>query len=115
MPAAGVCDVNGLMCTYPGSACTCTNGCTMGQCCPKTCDQLGFPCGLSGDGCGGVLHCRECPAGDSCDHFGACIDPSDAGCVPSGCPPTTCGVIDDGCGGKIDCGECFWNCILSGP
>lgn len=87
----------------------------MGQCCPASCAQLGFPCAPAGDGCGGILHCRECPAGESCGNDGVCLGPGDAGCVPSGCPPTACGLTDDGCGGKIDCGSCYWSCVLAGP
>ncbi|HTQ44397.1 MAG TPA: hypothetical protein VMI75_16665 [Polyangiaceae bacterium] len=113
MPS-GTCDYNGVSCTYGGGDCTCTSGCTEGQCCPASCAQLGFPCGISGDGCGGILHCRECPAGQTCGTNGVCDSPDDAGCVPTDCGHA-CGLIDDGCGGKIDCGECFWSCVLSGP
>lgn len=112
---SGACDYNGVACEYPGQYCLCTNGCTSGQCCPKTCEQLGFPCGQVGDGCGGILNCRTCPTGHACGTNGACADPSDAGCVPGGCGIGICGVIDDGCGGKIDCGACYWTCVLSGP
>ncbi|HEX8792702.1 MAG TPA: hypothetical protein VF765_17260 [Polyangiaceae bacterium] len=114
MPGPGPCDTNGLMCTYPGGPCTCTSGCTMGECCPTSCAMLRFPCAPAGDGCGGILHCRECPTGDSCGKDGACLGPG-AGCTPIPCPASACGIIDDGCGGKIDCGECFWSCVLAGP
>jgi hypothetical protein len=111
---SGTCDFNGVTCIYAGGDCTCTSGCTPGQCCPTSCARLGFPCGSAGDGCGGILHCRQCPARQICGTNGVCVAPDDAGCVPSDCGHA-CGVIDDGCGGKIDCGECFWSCVLSGP
>jgi hypothetical protein len=116
---SGACTFDGVACEYPGMYCLCTNGCTSGGCCPKTCAQLGFPCAPAGDGCGGVLNCRQCPAGQTCGRDGGCEEPGagDAGtdaCTPAACGGA-CGVIDDGCGGKIDCGACFWDCVLSGP
>jgi hypothetical protein len=35
-------------------------------CQPKTCDQLGARCGAIDDGCGQMLDCGECPAGQAC-------------------------------------------------
>jgi hypothetical protein len=91
---------------------------------PPTCTKLTCTvgmCGLSGDGCGGILDCGACPCtpevcgmrcgpqGDGCGGVLAC-PPCDGG---SGCTPTTCtaagaecGLIGDGCGSTIDCGTC---------
>jgi hypothetical protein len=112
---SGTCDFNGVSCSYPGGECTCSSSCGANQCCPASCAQLGFPCAPAGDGCGGILNCRQCPAGLICDKDGSCNGPGDAGCVPAGCSGGECGLVDDGCGGKIDCGGCFWSCVLSGP
>jgi hypothetical protein len=105
---SGTCDVDGLLCNYASGPCSCTNGCTPGECCPQTCAQLGFPCAPAGDGCGGLLHCRQCPTGSTCGNDDRCTTAPDAGCTVS-CGHQ-CGVIDDGCGGTLDCGECFWQC-----
>jgi hypothetical protein len=110
----GPCSTNGEACQYPGNACTCSSGCTAGECCPASCPQLGFPCGQVGDGCGSILNCRTCPAGQTCN-AGICGGGTDAGCVVGTCPASACGLIDDGCGGKIQCGGCYWSCVLSGP
>jgi hypothetical protein len=37
-----------------------------GSCTPKTCAQLGYNCGIDGDGCGGVLDCGSCTAPAIC-------------------------------------------------
>jgi hypothetical protein len=113
-PVAGPCDDNGQECNYPGGPCVCTTGCMEGQCCPLTCADLGYPCGMVGDGCGSILQCRTCDPGQSCMSPGICF-PKSAGCTPRSCTASSCGYIDDGCGGQIDCGSCYWSCIASGP
>ena len=40
-------------------------------CVPVTCAQMGTPCGAIPNGCGGVLQCDECPAGQACGGSGA--------------------------------------------
>jgi hypothetical protein len=75
-------------------------------CVPMTCDNpTCFPayCGVIGDGCGGTLNCKACPAGWSCKG-GQCL-PDD--CAPIACdqssPYAYCGRIGDSCGGTLDC------------
>ncbi len=55
---------------------TSANSVTIQWCIPLTC-QVGR-CGTVADGCGGMLSCGSCPAGQHCV--------SNA-CVPNGCPP----------------------------
>jgi hypothetical protein len=78
-------------------------------CSPKTCGQLGFNCGMSGDGCadGVVLDCGSCPMGMTCGGGGTGVCGTNA-CTPRTCASigATCGVIGDGCGGTVDCGLC---------
>src|SRR5260370_21501421 len=35
-------------------------------CVPKTCAELGYTCGMTGDGGGGALDLGGCPAGQTC-------------------------------------------------
>lgn len=79
-----------------------------GTCTPKTCADLGYDCGQSGDGCddGVVLNCGTCTTGQ-CGGGGAGV------CGGNTCQPLTCagvgaqcGIIGDGCGNTIDCGSC---------
>src|SRR5215472_7195520 len=39
-------------------------------CVPKKCSDLGYNCGMNGDGCGGLLDCGACPSGQFCGGFG---------------------------------------------
>lgn len=41
-----------------------------GTCVPKTCAQLGFTCGVFGDGCGNDLNCGSCTGTDVCGGAG---------------------------------------------
>jgi hypothetical protein len=84
---------------------------TGGSCTPLTCQQQGFACGPAGDGCGDVLQCGDCPAGQACGGGGApgqCGTPDGGACVPLTCADqgATCGVTGDGCGNVIQCGPC---------
>ena len=81
----------------------------VGSCTPKTCADLGYTCGLSGDGCddGVVLDCGSCQTGQTCGGGGTST------CGMGGCTPQTCadvgaqcGIIGDGCGSTVDCGQC---------
>ena len=83
---------------------------------PKTCAQLGFNCGLSSDGLGGLLNCGSCDAGLSCGTaapLNRCWRPadpaSDAGCRARSCQDqgAVCGDVEDGCGHWLHCGECW--------
>jgi len=85
-------------------------------CTPRTCAGLGFNCGSAPDGCGGVLDCGSCPAGEGCGVDGVAGQCSS--CV-STCVPVTCagtgalpGIISDGCGNILDCGTC--SCVYQG-
>ena len=53
----------------PGD-CPCATGqkCYQGECCtPKTCQDLGWECGTTDDGCGGSLDCGTCSNGETCN------------------------------------------------
>ena len=93
-------------------------------CVPKTCPQLGYTCGMNGDGCGGTLDCGACPTGQTCGAGGYSLCGSGGGPTPDGgsgddggqtnnCTPETCqslnincGYAGDGCGGVLTCGSC---------
>ena len=81
----------------------------LGSCTPKTCAQLGYNCGLSGDGCddGVVLDCGMCANGQTCGGGGTNTCGTGA-CTPQTCATANaqCGIIGDGCGGTVDCGTC---------
>jgi hypothetical protein len=61
-----------------GSCDPCTPGCgensspghceavLVSMCVPKTCAEVGYACGATGDGCGNALECGACPAGLTC-------------------------------------------------
>jgi hypothetical protein len=76
-------------------------------CAPKTCADLGIQCGPAGDGCGNVIQCGDCPAGQTCGGGGT---PSVCGssCTPKTCTQQNiqCGPAGDGCGGLLQCGTC---------
>jgi hypothetical protein len=83
-----------------------------GLCSPVSCDQPGGRyCGQVGDGCGGILDCGACPAGQACGGAGVtgvCAAPAGS-CTPAKCEQAggrLCGKVGDGCGKTLDCGEC---------
>src|SRR2546423_3000351 len=68
-------------------------------------------CRSINDGCGGILECGDCPAGQQCGTADAnkhvCIS-ADPNCKPLTCDQPggrLCGKIGDGCGGPLDCGD----------
>ncbi|MDP9036056.1 MAG: carboxypeptidase-like regulatory domain-containing protein, partial [Myxococcota bacterium] len=90
-----------------------------GGCQPKTCADLGFTCGPNADGCGHLVDCGGCSAGEFCGGGGyskcggAIVPVSESGAPPVSCTPATCqslqytcGAAGDGCGGALDCGSC---------
>jgi len=82
---------------------------TTAACEPVSCASAGKTCGTMGDGCGHVLDCGTCPAGQSCGGGGtANVCGAVAGCTPTTCAAqhATCGSIPDGCGGTLSCGPC---------
>jgi hypothetical protein len=88
------------------------NVCGSNGCCPKTCQELGFNCGMAGDGCSGVINCGTCPAGGPCGpQVCGYNQPNVCGgaqCCPKTCAEQgfDCGLASDGCGGIINCGVC---------
>jgi hypothetical protein len=92
------------------------------SCVPKTCAQLGYNCGMNGDGCGGSLDCGACPSGQYCGGGGYSLCGAKTGTVSDGgddggqnasCTPATCqslnidcGYAGDGCNGVLNCGSC---------
>ncbi len=87
---------------------------TQGKPCkPQKCSDLGYDCGINGDGCGGTVNCKACSGNDVCGvgGYSKCGNPSvTAGgapaCTPKTCADlgTNCGQVGDGCGNTIDCG-----------
>lgn len=71
-------------------------------CEPLTCDELGWQCENTEDGCGGQLDCGTCPMGESCDANHQCT----AICVPRLCDPNECGDIQQCDGSVLHCGAC---------
>jgi hypothetical protein len=80
------------------------------SCTARTCSQLGYSCGLQGNGCGVLQDCGQCTRpGETCGGGGTpgvCGAP----CTPKSCQQSgfNCGAQGDGCGGSIDggCGNC---------
>jgi len=97
----------------PGSLQVCgatsPNKCGSGVCSPFTCVGLGFNCGSAANGCGGVLQCGTCPAGQRC----GAASLNRCGCIPSTCDKlgAQCGAVGDGCGGMLNCGSCKGNMV----
>ena len=103
---------------------TCLDGCENGLCIggeivvcePQTCGDLGYDCGIWGDGCGGEINCGGCNEGQVCEEAecrpigsnGGGGGGGGSGCVPASCNwlGAECGLQDDGCGTKVDCGGC---------
>ncbi len=80
----------------------------LASCSPVSCAQQGLSCGPAGDGCGGLLNCGTCPAGQTCGGGGT---PSVCGapqCTATTCASQglQCGPAGDGCGNLIQCGTC---------
>jgi hypothetical protein len=78
-------------------------------CMPKTCNQLGFNCGMNGDGCGGTIDCgATCPVGQTCGGGGMTSVCGAPPCTPKTCAQlnATCGPVADGCGALLMCGTC---------
>lgn len=80
---------------------------TGGECVPKTCAQIEANCGTAPDGCGDVIECGDCPAGQQCGGGGTNKCGTDE-CTPKTCVQVAaqCGWASDGCAEAIDCGGC---------
>ncbi|MGD0677688.1 MAG: hypothetical protein ABSC94_19905 [Polyangiaceae bacterium] len=126
------CSEQGLACGPAGDGCggemqcgtctspqTCGGGGVTGQCgepdggscTPRSCALQGFSCGPAGDGCGNVIACGSCPAGETCGGGGVagqCGAPDGGACAPRSCAVQniSCGPAGDGCGNAIQCGSC---------
>jgi hypothetical protein len=87
-----------------------------GGCKSKVCSDLGYNCGMNGDGCGGLLDCGGCPSGQFCGGAGYSKCGTgmggdggpNGGCARLTCQAlhVNCGKQGDGCGGVLDCGGC---------
>lgn len=97
------------------------------NCVPRTVVASCAPtsCGLVADGCGGIINCGGCSAGESCGTGGVpntCSPSTDPdGGPPPACVPTSCsaqakncGLIGDGCGAALNCGTCSAPLVCSG-
>ena len=87
-----------------------------GACVPLSCADQKLGCGPAGDGCGAMISCGTCPAGQSCGGGGV---PGQCGapmCKKQTCAgvKANCGLIGDGCGGTVDCGTCPANQTCGG-
>jgi hypothetical protein len=118
--APEICGGGGVLNQCGGSTGFGPDGGTLTPCVPKTCTQLGSNCGPQADGCGNLIQCGTCPAGQACGVGappGVCgasgLGP-DGGplnlCTPKTCAQLgfTCGPAGDGCGNLIagGCGTC---------
>jgi hypothetical protein len=81
-----------------------------GSCTPTSCAKQNIACGPAGDGCGNLIQCGSCPAGQTCGGAGVA---GQCGTPPGSCVPLTCqsqgfncGPAGDGCGNLIQCGAC---------
>jgi len=77
-------------------------------CNSTTCTAQHINCGPADDGCGNLLQCGTCPAGETCGGGGT---PSVCGaptCTPTTCnaQKISCGPAGDGCGNALSCGTC---------
>ncbi len=77
-------------------------------CTPTTCAAQGIQCGYASDGCGNLLTCPQCAAGQTCGGGGAGKCGTTTTCTPETCAQQgiQCGQAGDGCGNVIDCGNC---------
>jgi hypothetical protein len=88
-------------------------------CTPRTCMQAGSECGPTSDGCGNLIQCGTCSAGQTCGGAGAGKCGASTSCTPVSCSAQSiqCGPAGDGCGNEIQCGNCPTGsiCGLNGP
>ncbi len=76
------------------------------QCTAQSCGSV--KCGPASDGCGGVLNCGTCKAGQTCGGGGSGVCGTGTSCTPKTCASLglQCGPAGDGCGNQLDCGSC---------
>ncbi|HEX4336774.1 MAG TPA: SUMF1/EgtB/PvdO family nonheme iron enzyme [Polyangiaceae bacterium] len=77
-------------------------------CIPSTCRDRSANCGVTDDGCGGVLACGSCATGEACGGGGIANVCGKGTCVAKSCSSQgkNCGTISDGCSLLVDCGAC---------
>jgi hypothetical protein len=77
-------------------------------CTPRTCAAAGVSCGPASDGCGNLLDCGTCAAGQTCGGGGAGKCGTQTTCTPETCASQgiQCGQAGDGCGNVLNCGNC---------
>lgn len=79
--------------------------------CVPHCSQ-GVTCGVSSDGCGGLMQCGTCAGQQTCGGGGK---PGQCGCAPIACVAgQTCGMVPDNCGAMEACGACNSTALCSG-
>jgi hypothetical protein len=107
-------------CGQCGLSCAATEMCQAGacvpagqdagtsSCVPNTCAGLGYGCGPTGDGCGGLLDCGSCTTPATCGGGGYSQCGVGTGCIPMTCAQLgiACGPAGDGCGGLLQCPSC---------
>jgi hypothetical protein len=78
-------------------------------CTPATSCSTGAVCGTQPNGCGGLVNCGTCSAGQTCTSSNTCV----SSCTPKTCQnvgaggtAVQCGAPSDGCGGTLACGTC---------
>ena len=74
----------------------------------KSCQDLGFNCGMAPDGCGNVQDCGTCAAPNTCAGGGTQNVFGMPVCTKQTCTSQgfDCGMASDTCGGTLDCGTC---------
>jgi formylglycine-generating enzyme required for sulfatase activity len=91
-------------CVTPGTSATGPDA----GCIPSTCQERSKNCGVTDDGCGGVIACGTCPSGETCGGGGIANVCGKGVCAAKSCAAQgkNCGTIPDGCSLLVDCGEC---------
>ena len=115
-PATGIYQLRVALDVYAADDAVPGNGYTLdltgiADCVPTTtCDDHGAQCGLLHDGCGEMLDCGSCPAGEPCSASLICA------CAPTTCEAegATCGGVFDGCDLMLACGDCVDPAICGG-
>ena len=84
------------------------DGATGNGCHPLTCAKLGYNCGKTGDGCGGMIDCGTCTGSQVCGGGGTFSVCGGGPCMARTCASQsiTCGPAGDGCGNLLACGSC---------
>jgi hypothetical protein len=95
----GLINDGGMLLNPDGGLCVARTVCNAGECGPVA------------DGCGGILNCSGCAAGQSCGGGGVASMCGAPACVKTTCMAAgaTCGYVADGCGGLLDCGGSMAN------